>query len=614
MRERTFRQDINGLRAIAVLGVLLFHFKSELLPGGFAGVDVFFVISGFLMTSIIFKGIESGDFSIVRFIKNRAKRIVPALLVTILLVLFVGYFAFEPLTYKLVGKHGAASLLFVSNIVYDYESGYFDPASYSKLFLHTWSLSVEWQFYIIYPLIIYAASRFTNIKVIKYALLVGFVILFVLCVIATKNNQSSAYFQLYSRAWEMIAGGLAFVFPFKANEKVKTIFEMMGLVIIGVSFFIFSKDTPWPGQFALLPVFGAYLCILANNSHTFLSGRIIQSIGLWSYSIYLIHWPLIVISNKLSLSISLQLYLLIVLSISFFNFRIIERKRDYGYKTVLVYAISLASLFYVSINGMEDRVDELGRIKKEQIFDKFYGGAKTFANANGNIFNLSGKEPEVNLILTGDSYSQQYNDFWSKTEYKPVSVSMVVCLLFPDYTSHDNDKCDNMYEKLDETMKKYPNADIVINQNWGAYASKSANKHTKELLPPAEYNEMVTEQVSKIISSGGNERRYFIVGTYDYPDYDVIGCLASASLPINKILPTCKETTAKKSNAIDNSLKALSSSYPNVYFISPRNALCKNDKCLVIKNHNPIHFDGDHLSIYGSEIVGSYIKSKVDKK
>ncbi len=566
------------------------------------------------MTSIIFKGLESGDFSIVRFIKNRAKRIVPALLVTIIIVLFVGYFAFEPLTYKLVGKHGAASLLFASNIVYNYESGYFDPASYSKLFLHTWSLSVEWQFYIIYPLVIYAASRFIKINTIKYALMASFVIFFVLCVIATEKNQSSAYFQLYSRAWEMIAGGLAFAFPLKVNEKIKTILEMIGLTVIGISFFVFSKDTPWPGQFALLPVFGAYLCILANNSHTFLSGRIIQSIGLWSYSIYLIHWPLIVISNKLSLNISLHFYLLIVLIISFIMFRIIERKRDYGYKTLLVYAISLASLFYVSINGMENRVDELGRIKKEQIFDKFYGGAKTFANANGNVFNLTGKEQEANLILTGDSYSQQYNDFWSKTEYKPVSVSMVVCLLFPDYTSHDNDKCDNMYEKLDETMKKYPNADTVINQNWGAYASKSANKHTKELLPPAEYNKMVTEQLGKIISSGGNKRRYFIVGTYDYPDYDVIGCLASASLPINKILPNCKETTKNRSNPIDDLLKTFSSNYPNVYFISPRDVLCKNDKCLVIKDHHPIQFDGDHLSIYGSEIVGRYIKNRIDKK
>lgn len=614
MKERTFRQDINGLRAIAVLGVLFFHFKSELLPGGFAGVDVFFVISGFLMTSIIFKGLESDTFSIVSFIKNRAKRIVPALLVTILLVLFVGYFAFEPLTYKLVGKHGASSLLFVSNIVYDYESGYFDPASYSKLFLHTWSLSVEWQFYIIYPLVIYTASRFIKAKTIKYALLAVFVILFALCVIATKNNPSSAYFQLYSRAWEMIAGGLAFVFPLKANEKIKTILEMVGLVIIGVSFFIFSKDTPWPGQFALLPVLGAYLCILANNSHTFLSGRIIQSIGLWSYSIYLTHWPLIVISNKLSLNISLYVYLLIVLLISFFIFRIIERKRDYGYKTLLVYAISLASLFYVSINGMENRVDELGRIKKEQIFNKFYGGAKTFSSANGSIFNISGKDHDINLILTGDSYSQQYNDFWSKTEYKPVSVSMVVCLLFPDYTSHDNDKCDNMYEKLDETMKKYPSADLIINQNWGAYASKSSNKHTKELLPPNNYNGMVTEQLAKIISSGGNQRRYFIIGTYDYPDYDVIGCLSSASLPINKILPNCKETTTNRSNPIDDILKTFSNNYPNVYFISPRDVLCKNDKCLVIKDHHPIQFDGDHLSIYGSEIVGSYIKSRIDKK
>ncbi|MEQ5196999.1 acyltransferase family protein, partial [Klebsiella pasteurii] len=123
MQKKTFRKDINGLRALAVLSVVVFHFSPQYAPGGFAGVDVFFVISGFLMTSIIFRGIEHGDFSIVKFITSRAKRIIPALMTVVFVMLIIGFLFMEPKSYQLLGKHGASSLLFISNIIYSMESG-----------------------------------------------------------------------------------------------------------------------------------------------------------------------------------------------------------------------------------------------------------------------------------------------------------------------------------------------------------------------------------------------------------------------------------------------------------------------------------------------------------
>src|SRR3989338_5377012 len=148
------RNDINGLRALAVFGVLFFHFFPEVIPGGFAGVDVFFVISGFLMTSIIFKKIENRNFSVIEFYKARANRILPELVVLTAFVLVLGFFFVTPLAYKSLAKHALSSITFLSNFIYTFESGYFDVASHDKWFLHTWSLSVEWQFYLIYPLII----------------------------------------------------------------------------------------------------------------------------------------------------------------------------------------------------------------------------------------------------------------------------------------------------------------------------------------------------------------------------------------------------------------------------------------------------------------------------
>ncbi|HCR4033766.1 TPA: acyltransferase, partial [Morganella morganii] len=154
MQKTYFRKDINGLRALAVLSVVIFHFNRDYLPGGFIGVDIFFVISGFLMTSIIFRGLLNNNFSYTQFLYSRVKRIIPALMCIISILILFGFLFLEPMSYLSLGKHSFYSLLFSSNIVYWLESGYFDVNSNNKFLLHTWSLSVEWQFYMIYPLVL----------------------------------------------------------------------------------------------------------------------------------------------------------------------------------------------------------------------------------------------------------------------------------------------------------------------------------------------------------------------------------------------------------------------------------------------------------------------------
>ena len=179
MSKSKFRSDINGLRAIAVILVVLFHYNRDFISGGFIGVDVFFVISGFLMTGIIFRGIESQSFSLLKFYTSRGKRIIPALTAVVFVVLILGYLLTDPISYKTMGDHGIASLLFISNIIYKNEAGYFDVDSYDKYFLHSWSLSVEWQFYIIYPIILLSLSKFFSINKLK------------------KNNCFSSYISIF---------------------------------------------------------------------------------------------------------------------------------------------------------------------------------------------------------------------------------------------------------------------------------------------------------------------------------------------------------------------------------------------------------------------------------
>ena len=206
-----FRKDINGLRAWAVMVVVLFHFGVPGFSGGFIGVDIFFVISGFLMTNILIKKLENPHqkFSVWDFYLARAKRIVPALLVLCITLLALGWLMLPPQDYRSLGMHTLTSVLFATNIQYWREAGYFDAASHDKWLLHTWSLSVEWQFYLLLPLLLWGVWRWWPGRVYAVRCLsLVFLASLGLSVWLTTQKPEAAFFLLPTRAWEMLAGGL----------------------------------------------------------------------------------------------------------------------------------------------------------------------------------------------------------------------------------------------------------------------------------------------------------------------------------------------------------------------------------------------------------------------
>jgi peptidoglycan/LPS O-acetylase OafA/YrhL len=320
-----FRYDINGLRAIAVIAVVLFHFNPAWVPGGFAGVDVFFVISGFLMTSIIFRGLEDDNFKLFKFYVARANRIIPALAVLCLVLLVFGWFYLTPVDYRALGKHVASSMGFLSNVIYWRESGYFDAASHEKWLLHTWSLSVEWQFYILYPIVLVALKKFLTLENLKRLIVIGTILGFVFSVIATMKWPNPAYYLLPTRAWEMMMGGVAFLYPWSLSERKKKLTELIGLTFILGSYAFVSEDIPWPGHFALIPVLGAYLMIVANQqSSVITNNKVFQYLGKWSYSIYLWHWPIVVFFVCYGFIGFEFIGVLTSLLLGFFSFKFIE--------------------------------------------------------------------------------------------------------------------------------------------------------------------------------------------------------------------------------------------------------------------------------------------------
>ena len=354
-----FRKDINGLRAIAVLAVVLFHFNPLVLPGGFAGVDIFFVISGFLMTRIIFTGLEANTFSLGRFYKARASRIVPPLAVLCLTMLTLGWFYFTPTDYRTLSSDALNSITFISNFFYGGDAGYFDETSKERWLLHTWSLSAEWQFYIVFPLLLLFLKKLLPLQTIKFTLVIATVIGLLYSVFATYQTPEQAYFLLPSRAWEMLIGGLVYLYPCsQLNDRSKKALAWLGLALILASYLFISEATPWPGYLALLPVLGAVLILQANRMDSRVTGNgILQKIGLWSYSIYLWHWPIAVVGGYLELGeywpyIGMPLSVFIGwLSYSYieqFNFK----ARQLSWKNILVYPPLLMVLLVAVLAGL----------------------------------------------------------------------------------------------------------------------------------------------------------------------------------------------------------------------------------------------------------------------
>ncbi|WP_394181620.1 acyltransferase family protein [Yoonia maritima] len=300
-----YRRDIDGLRAVAVLPVVLFHAHVSGVSGGYVGVDVFFVISGFLITSIIQREISTRNFSILRFYERRARRILPALFAVIVGTLAASYFFFMPTEFEDAAKSAIATVMFVSNILFWSETGYFSPGIYSQPLLHTWSLAIEEQFYIFFPplMMLLAWMRQGPRKVIAALTLLSFA----LSALTTSMRPEMAYFLLPWRAWELGLGALIALSmdDIRLGRRMREGLSLFGLASILFAVAAFDETTNFPGYAALLPVAGAGLLLACGGhgdtiSDRFLSMSPVVGIGLISYSLYLWHWPVIVFYQQIT--------------------------------------------------------------------------------------------------------------------------------------------------------------------------------------------------------------------------------------------------------------------------------------------------------------------------
>jgi len=494
-----FRYDINALRALAVTVVVLFHYKVDFVPGGFVGVDVFFVISGYLMTSIIMGRLAKGKFNVWEFYQDRAKRIVPGLLGVCFILLVVGYFFFEPATYHYLGSTAISSLLFFSNFRFWKATSYFDPTSDAKWFLHTWSLSVEWQFYMLYPLIILALHKFNRTRQYIIPILWSIAGLsFALCIYYSKTEPASAFYLLPQRAWELLAGGIVALQFQNSARRYSRILLSVGFLLILVSIVRYDQYLPWPYYWGLLPVIGTCLVIAANRPDA-AGFKIlpVQIIGKWSYSIYLWHWPIAVAAIyfgfRTTTVFKIGYELLILAGVIGFGSLLLAALKmilkgtwgDRRLPAVAAEAVALALTVLMAItvtvnDGFANRRSD----RERQQLETYRAAANDWTYPD----ECNGRDSENNLrpcrlgpangkdtLFLGDSYTMQiYSRFVENAKLNPEnSYTFLATPACPPITGirivHDRFNCNGFVEQALQFAESRHFKQIVLAANWYAY-------------------------------------------------------------------------------------------------------------------------------------------------
>ena len=358
-----YRADIDGLRAVAVLSVVGYHAAPMWAMGGFVGVDIFFVISGFLISTIIFENLQRGSFSFIEFYSRRIRRIFPALIVVLAACFAFGWFTLFDDEFKQLGKHIAGGAGFISNLVLWNESGYFDNAASTKPLLHLWSLGIEEQFYIVWPLLLWAAFK----KKLNWFVVISVIVAvsFAWNLYSARNNPISDFYSPQTRFWELLVGSmlacarllnqnaltifgqktadlLRRIVPAQAQISNAIVFRnfvsTLGVLSIATSVVLIANDKHYPGAWAMLPTLGTAMVIAAGTQAWFnrsvLASRILVWLGLISYPLYLWHWPLLtftrIFENETPKGVIRLEVVVISIVLSWVTYRLVERPSRFG--------------------------------------------------------------------------------------------------------------------------------------------------------------------------------------------------------------------------------------------------------------------------------------------
>lgn len=653
--KTNYRPDLDGLRAVAVLSVLFYHAKTEIngsiiFKGGYLGVDVFFVLSGFLISLIIIKSVAEGQFSYSDFFIKRAKRIIPALFFVLFFTSVLAYKILLPDAFMAYGKSLASACLFISNFFFYSEDPYVSSASDLKPLLHTWSLSVEWQFYIIFPIILVMLINAFRDKLIYFILLL-FTLSFIFALYQTKYNLNYSFYMLPTRSWELLIGAVtAIKIISKKNKKHDWIFSLIGfLAIIGSMLFVDDKRQH-PSFVTLIPVVGTCLVIYFNSKmsviYKLLSLSPFVFIGAVSYSLYLVHQPLFAFYRIIYGEINLIEGLLLISAsflLAILSYFLIEKKfrnQSYNWSKKSLGAVTFVSLMSFSyfIYATEGDVKRLSKRSQEDYVNfKEPEFRRLIANTGRNFRtgkssnNCELRDPyeachsgDQSWVTIGDSYAATF-DFYLSRKLSTLgkgllSLTYEQCPFVNGIWFGNVPECTEVNKRRWKIIEGFKNKKtIFIATNYYFFRAGK-----KEILKPLEggkknltFGESIDQEivwesfsynVNKLVAMG-----HTVILVYPIPSVteDVkakyFSLLKKPSSNFNNVIYENKKDGEIYARRISKKLDSLIVANENIKKLKPVDMLCDNNGCQIINQFGGLYNGGSHLSHAGVELVAKNI-------
>ncbi|HAU5438592.1 TPA: acyltransferase [Cronobacter sakazakii] len=627
-----YRPEIDGLRAIAVLSVIFYHAFPSVVTGGFVGVDIFFVISGFLITKILIKDLDSGQFSIKKFYERRARRIMPAIFFMIAVCIPFAYYYLLPNDINSFYKSLISVFTFTSNFLFASESGYFAPNVELKPLLHTWTLAVEEQFYIFFPIILFLSwkvGRKNSFFTIGFLAAISFFLADTLSI----TDPTNSFYLLHTRAWELLAGALGAFICAPSSKKwlfLNEIAALIGVVLIATAILTFDKTMPYPGSFTIIPVIGAFLILVLCNTST-VSGKVLsitplKIVGLISYSAYLWHQPLFAIYRYQSINepTTIAMFLLIAttLILAYISWRFIEtpfRKPNLIGSKFIFSSTLLLSVVFISfgVAGVT-YPSEMNRFTNNEIYNdvnyRLRGnfGLNRKCEREFRDYKECKTDDSPEILVWGDSYAMQIvpGILASNDKAKIVQATVSQCEPIIGYarssTIFGAKNCIESNDRVIEMLSKTPSIKtVVISSPFPQLAASNyvtdRDGNSKIATPNDSFN-MLNSTIDKVKALG---KRVTIVAPTPQDKFgkDIGFCLLkTTSLGLDRSQCDFSITDeSDKQREIYRRMRAISQKADVVWL---KDWICNDGVCHSTMDNKLIYRDKGHLSYEGSELLG----------